>query len=94
MNKRIAQGYKFGNAEDLVQYGKSFFKRKGSSIQQFTDEKGFIHRIDKLTQEYGVVEPNGNIMTVFKIEPKPNSSYSNASEYLQEQLVKYGSKKE
>jgi RHS repeat-associated protein len=93
LGKRMAEGYQFKNKDDLIKYGENFFKREGNNIQQFKDEKGFIHRIDNLTQEYGVVEPEGNIMTVFKVQPKPNSSYSNASEYLKEQLEKYGSSK-
>jgi len=84
--------YSFKTADEFNDYAKGFFGRAGKNIKEFTDANGYIHRIDTKTQEYGVLTPEGGIQTVFKVDPKPNSGYKNATEYLEKQVDKFGHK--
>ncbi|MGI8597798.1 MAG: RHS repeat-associated core domain-containing protein [Chitinophagaceae bacterium] len=82
--------YNFKTADEFNEYGMGFFGRSGNNINEFTDAKGFVHRIDLKTQEYGVLAPEGGIQTVFKVQP--GTKFKNATEYLEQQVDKYGHK--
>ena len=83
LTKRLDEGWAFRNTNDMLRYARSFFSRSGKNISQFTDQAGHIHRIDIVTQEYGVMTSEGVVQTVFRVTPKANSNFKNAQEYLQ-----------
>ena len=83
LEKRIKQGYKFKNKDEMIKYGNDFFKREGNNILEFKSTEGYIHRVDTKTGEYGLLGPDGNINTVFKTD-------KNSIDYLNEQYDKYG----
>jgi RHS repeat-associated protein len=92
LEQRNIQGYGFKDINQMQTYGKDFFKREGNEILEWTSPDGYIHRIDVAAQEYGVLTPNNEIMTVFKVTPGENSSFSNAQEYLEQQIKLHGKK--
>lgn len=90
LEKRLLQGYKFEDVNEMIQYGQEFFKREGDNIIQFTDLKGNIHRLDNLTQEYGILQPDGKIQSVFKVIPNAKTAYKDGITYLRIQIEKWG----
>ena len=85
LRKRLQQGYDFKSVEEMENYAKGFFGREGNNIIEY-EQNGYIYRVDVSTQEFGVINPDGKVGTVFKVTPGENSSYSNAQEYLIEQI--------
>jgi RHS repeat-associated protein len=90
--KRKLQGYEFKDVDQMVNYGENFFKREGNNIFEFTDKQGYIHRLDEVTQEYGILTPDNKIQSVFKVESKANSTFHDGKSYMDEQKATWGTK--
>lgn len=65
----------FPTEQSFVDYTKDFFQRTGDDIRTFTSKEGYTHRFDKSTGEYGLIDGEGNVNTVFK--PKQGEEYFN-----------------
>ncbi|OYU93053.1 MAG: hypothetical protein CFE21_21940, partial [Bacteroidetes bacterium B1(2017)] len=92
LKSRNKQGYGFKDVPEMEQYGKDFFARTGDNIIEFTDNKGYIHRLDNATQEYGILMPNNNIQSVFKVIPSESTSYTDGISYMAKQMQDFGVK--
>ncbi len=66
----------FPTEKSFEDYSKDFFQRTGDDILTFTSKEGYTHRFDKSTGEYGLIDGEGNVNTVFK--PKQSEEYFNA----------------